>query len=85
MFIGDEYGYLTQWNIPQQKLIKHYGQAHLYSINCLLATSDNDGNKYLFTSDSGGHLIQWDILNQNLVRYYGQAHSSSICSIIATS
>ena len=81
LFISDGNGYLKQWDIEQQKLMKDFGKIHSRGIYSLTAT--NDG-RYLFTSDANGNLKQWGIEQQKLMKDFGKIHSGTIWSITAT-
>ena len=80
LFTSDFKGYLKQWDIKQQKLMKDFGEIHSAQIFSITAT--NDG-RYLFTSDDKGYLKQWDIEQQKLMKDFGRIHSGGIFSITA--
>ena len=64
LFTTDICGYVKQWDIKRQKLLKDFGKVHHSVIMSIDATSDR---KYLITSDYLGNIRKWDIENQSQI------------------
>lgn len=89
-FIAGVNGFLQQYALAEQQLLKDYGEtcstSHgLVEEKChIKAMAISPDSKYLFTSDDRGHLKQYDVAKKELTSNLGQIHTGGIFSLVVT-
>ena len=81
LFVGDNFGCITQFLIEDLSLVKEYGNLHHKPILSQAATSDS---KMLFTSDQNGDLRQISIPEKIVIQTYSKIHFKGIWAIELT-
>ena len=89
-FIAGENGFLCQFSVDNQTLVKDYGTIHNPScdhletccnIKFMISTLDS---KYLFISDDTGQLTQIDVEAMLVFKNFGRIHQGGIYSMAIT-
>lgn len=81
LFVGDNFGCITQFLISDLSLVKEYGNLHHKPILSQAATSDS---QMLFTSDQNGDLRQILIPEKIVIKTYTKVHIKGIWAIELT-
>lgn len=82
-FVIDDKGFVSQWDIRDQKLLKEYTnhELNVQSPYTKISTSDS---RFLFLSSFGGKLVQLNIEERKVEKDYGKIHSNTIRSMAVT-